>query len=160
MKEKSVDFTINNFEPGEEIEIAALIRDVYDAYVAPDYSQNGNDFFYQFIQPEEILERASKNIDLILIAKYEDKIIGVLSIKLPNHISLLFVNKAFQGQGVSKALFNKYLKTIINTDVNEITVHSSPFSEKIYEKLGFYKESEMKETFGIKYIPMKMKINK
>lgn len=149
---------INNFIPGEETELYDLIKKVYNEFVAPDYTAKGNIFFYEYIQPEKILERFLAKNEIVITAKCDNKIIGVLDIKNKSHISLLFVEKSFQGKGVSSILLNEYLKRISSLDVREITVHASPYSVKIYEKLGFLSESEMLEENGIRYLPMTRKL--
>jgi GNAT superfamily N-acetyltransferase len=151
---------INNFIPGEEKELFLLIKEVYDEFVAPDYPAKGNDFFYDYIQPEKLLERFQGKNEIMLTAKYDNIIIGFLDVKDKSHISLLFIRKTFQGKGISSLLVNEYLKRIASLNINKITVHASPYSVKIYEKLGFTSNSEMLEENGIAYLPMKREIRK
>jgi len=71
---------------------------------------------------------------------------------------LLFVKKEYQGKGLSRKLFEHYMENYLKDRTVEITVNASPYSEKIYEKLGFEKISGMQETNGIKYFPMRRKL--
>jgi predicted GNAT family N-acyltransferase len=151
---------INNFIPGEETELSELIKVVYDEFVAPDYTSEGNVFFYDYIQPEKILERFLGKNEIVLTAKCDNIIIGVLDVKNKSHISLLFVAKNFQGKGVSSMLMNEYLKRIASLAIDKITVHASPYSVKIYEKLGFSAVSDMLEENGIRYLPMTRLVKK
>jgi GNAT superfamily N-acetyltransferase len=142
----------------EEInQFSNMIISVFDEFVGKDYSKQGNDTFKEFIKPENVLDRF--NGLNIFVAKYNNEIIGVLEIRNNDHISLFFVKKDFHKQGVGKILFEKYLETIKNnSEIRIITVNSSIYAEKIYEKLGFIKINEIQEKNGIKYIPMECKI--
>ena len=142
----------------EEInQFSNMIINVFDEFVGKDYSKQGNDTFKDFIKPENVLDRF--NGLNIFVAKYNNEIIGVLEIRNNDHISLFFVKKDFHKQGVGKKLFEKYLETIKkNSEIKTITVNSSIYAEKIYEKLGFVKINEIQEKNGIKYIPMECKI--
>jgi GNAT superfamily N-acetyltransferase len=155
---KGYIFRFEEFQPGQEREIYDLIKRVYDEFVAPDYTNEGNQFFYDFIRPEMMLERYSNKIDTIFTAKTNSQIIGVITLRNPDHISLLFVDKEFHGMGIARKLFNSVEEILIKDNVREITVHASPYSLKIYERLGFEAESGMQEVNGIKYIPMKKKV--
>ncbi len=149
---------ISSFQKGEEIEIFEFIKRVYDEFVSSDYTDEGNMFFYNFISAENIAERFDKNKNIILTAKHKGKIVGMIEIRGTNQISLLFVDKSFQGQGIAKKLFAEALRQCINTDVTLKTfyVHASPFSIPIYQKLRFTKTAEIQEVNGIKYLPMEM----
>jgi GNAT superfamily N-acetyltransferase len=152
---------IESYHNGQEIEINKLIKKVYDEFVAIDYTEEGNNFFYDWIEPSKIAER-QKNQNNILVAIVNSKLVGMIEIRENKYISLLFVDKEYHGQGIAKKLFHKSLKTCIKRDatLDKFYVHASPFSIPIYIKLGFVETDIMQEQFGIKYLPMEMKIDK
>ncbi|MCX6233900.1 MAG: GNAT family N-acetyltransferase [Bacteroidetes bacterium] len=152
---------IKRYRDGQEIMIQQLIKKVYDEFVSMDYSKEGNRFFYDWIKPHKIAER-QKNQRTILTAMMDSKIVGMIEIRDNNTISLLFIDKAYQGQGIAKKLFQESLKNCIQKDSNldKFYVHASPFSIPVYKKLGFIETDNMQEENGIKYLPMEMKINK
>jgi predicted GNAT family N-acyltransferase len=152
---------IREYKIGEEYELYQLIKIVYDEFVAPDYSMDGNTFFYDFIKPENFINRYLLNNNIILIAEMNSVNVGMIEFRDENHIALMFVDKAYQKQGIAKALFNEALKRCLarNSKVSKIEVNASPYSISIYEKLGFTKVSEIKENHGIKYFPMVMNLN-
>jgi GNAT superfamily N-acetyltransferase len=148
-----------NFQPEQENEIYALIRKVYDEFVAPDYSDEGNKFFYNWIAPEKIAERQRVGRNM-LVAMIDSKIAGVIETRDNSYVSLLFVLKEYQGLGIAKKLFHEALKNCQKTDpyIDKFYVHASPFSVPVYKKLGFAETDSMQEQNGIKYLPMEMKI--
>jgi GNAT superfamily N-acetyltransferase len=149
---------IEIFNAGEEQLIEQMIREVYDEFVAPDYSEEGNIHFYEFIKPENILERVNKG-NIIFTAKNGKKIIGMIELKDYNHICLLFVDRQFQGLGIARDLFNKILALVKKKDFRIIDVHSSLFAVPVYQRLGFIITDKIQEIDGIIFVPMKYELN-
>lgn len=149
---------IEKYHKGQEFEVYQLIKRVYDKFVSIDYSDEGNMFFYDWIEPSRIAERQKDQINL-LVALWNSKIIGMIEIRDNKNISLLFVDKQFQGRGIARSLFQESLKICIQRDskLENFYVHASPFSIPIYKKLGFVQEDTLQENHGIKYLPMVMK---
>lgn len=131
--------------------LSSLVLNSFDKFVAPDYSEEGVKTFYSFFDQGKLLDKTLENGDSIFIAKENNEITGLLATRNKSHVSLLFVDEKHQKKGIGKKLFNILCETI---ETEKITVNSSPFAEKIYEKLGFIKLSPMQEKDGIKFIPM------
>ncbi len=131
--------------------LSNLVLNSFDKFVAPDYSKEGVKTFYGFFDQGKLLEKTLENGDSIFIAKENNQVTGLLATRNKRHISLLFVDENHQKKGIGKKLFHILCETI---EENKITVNSSPFAEKIYEKLGFIKLSPIQEKDGIKFIPM------
>ena len=113
---------ISNFEIGQENEIHHLVKAVFDEFVAPDYSSEGNDFFYDWITPENILKR-QQDERKILVALVDSKIVGIIELRNLNHISLLFVDKLYHRKGIASSLFKEAVFKILN---------SNPLIENVY----------------------------
>jgi GNAT superfamily N-acetyltransferase len=146
---------VQEFKAGEEKQISRFIREVFDEFVAPDYPESGNKFFYDYIQPKNIRKRIKEENNLIFTCKSDQKIVGVLGIRDKYHISLLFVDKTFHGRGIGGKLIRHYIAGILEPGIHELTVHASPYSTGIYERLGFSRETDWKEANGIRYLPMR-----
>ena len=146
---------------GQEEMIYKLIKKVYDEYVSIDYGERGNAFFYDWIQPSKIAERQLKRINIWLAFK-DSELAGMIEIRDNKFISLLFVDKLYQGQGIAKRLFKESLKEIMQREpgLDKFYVHASPYSIPIYRKMGFIETDTMREENGIKYLPMEMTIEK
>ena len=141
---------ISRYQKGQEILIHKLIKKVYDEFVSIDYTNEGNNFFYDWIKPFNIAKR-QLNQNNILVASIDSKIIGMIETRENNYISLLFVDKKYHGQGIAKTLFLELLKICKQRDPNmdKFYVHASPFSIPVYRKLGFVETDKMQEEFGI-----------
>jgi GNAT superfamily N-acetyltransferase len=152
---------IEKYQTGQETMIYKLIKKVYDEFVSIDYCEKGNNFFHEWIQPSKIAERQNNQIN-IWIAFIEKELVGMMEIRDNKFISLLFVDKKYQGRGIAKRLFDESLKEIIKRDSNldKFFVHASPYSIPIYKKMGFVNKDNMREENGIKYMPMEMTIKK
>lgn len=144
---------IKKFKIGQEKQIESLITSVFDDFVGHEYSELGNKTFNDFINPKKILSRYSQG-NIILVYEENKKIIGVIEVRDDNHICLFFVDKEHHNKGIGKKLLHAVVKKI-QGKTNFIETNASPFSEKIYAKLGFQKTGELTEKNGIKFIPMK-----
>jgi len=142
-------------------EFSDFVRKVFDEFVSADYCVEGNQTFYDFIAAEEVRKRFDHG-NLFLIEESDGRIIGALELRDSNHISLLFVDKAFQRKGIGKKLFGAALTQVREKDpkVAFIEVNSSPFAKEIYEKMGFAAKSGLKEKNGIKYYELVYEIRK
>ena len=151
---------IKLYENGQEQMIYQLIRKVYDEFVSIDYSAEGNEFFYSWIDPDKIAERQINQPNLF-VATINSKIVGMIEIRNNNTISLLFVDKLYQGKGIARKLFHKSLLhcSKINPNLDKFFVHASPYSIPVYKKLGFVETDIMQVEHGIKYLPMEMGIS-
>jgi ribosomal protein S18 acetylase RimI-like enzyme len=145
-------------KPDNLAEISSLIWIVFSEYVVPGYSQEGIDTFRKFIQPEELNILLESGRFFISGCFDEDKLVGVIAMRDYNHVSLLFVDKAYHGKGIAKALFSEALKRCVQekSEIDEITVNSSPYAVEIYKKLGFEVTGEQTTKDGITFVPMKM----
>ncbi|MBC7256401.1 MAG: GNAT family N-acetyltransferase [Chloroflexi bacterium] len=148
-------WTIRPMEAGEEEKVSALVRRVFDLFVAPEYEPEGIQSFYRYIEPQCLRERAAKDHD-ILLAFVDKTPVGVLELREGRHISLLFVDAMFQGRGIARALLEEAIALARQRDpqVAKITVNASPNSAFIYERLGFRATGPRQSRDGIIFIPM------
>lgn len=140
---------------GEERSVCELVRQVFHEFVAPDYAQEGIEEFFRFADPGAMKERMQSG-GFVLVACQADVLAGMLEFFPPDRIAMLFV--AIQHQGIAKELITNAIRKAraINPDLSKVTVHSSPYAEPIYLKLGFDKIGNVRKEHGIKYIPMEL----
>ena len=128
-------------------EVIQLIKQTFLEFVAPDYDEAGIKNFFKFAEDEDLLMQL-----VFYAALHNNKITGILAVddKL-NHICLFFIDKDFQNTGIGTALFKRFFN---ESTPKAVTVNSSPFAVKVYEKLGFTATGSRQISDGIVYIPM------
>lgn len=144
----SIEYGLMKIEDSKNAEI--LITQVFNMFVAADFSKEGIANFYEFIRHDKLIERILKKQHQIIVAKDGGEIVGVIETRDESHICLLFVKRDYHKLGVAKTLIRKAFPK----EGQDITVNSSPYATVIYEKLGFKKISGEIIKDGITYIPM------
>jgi ribosomal protein S18 acetylase RimI-like enzyme len=145
---------------GEEKVVSELIRNVFQRYIASEYNDEGIQEFNEYIEPNNLLKRIADEGYILITAKDEETIAGVIGIRDKSHISLLFVSEEYQQRGIARALLQKGIEAAEKAygKISDLTVNSSPYAVEIYIKLGFKVTGKEQEKNGIRYIPM-IKIN-
>ena len=135
----------------------ALVKRVFDACVAPDYSAQGIASYYRFITPAYVANWRREN-RLCLVAKDDKQIVGIIDVRDGFHITMFFVDVEYQNKGIGRNLLENAVgacKTS-NSSTEFIEVHSSPFAVRIYERLGFVKKDVEREVEGIRFTRMEL----
>ena len=156
----SEDFvSIRRMEPGEEDQVCQLVLQVFNDFVAQLYEHEGVEEFTRYVDAKLMAKRVHSN-HFILIAEANEKMIGTIEMRNFNHISLLFVSREKQHQGIGRQLLREALIIArqYEPDLTEVDVHSSPNAVDAYKKLGFHIAGPEKLENGISFIPMKMRI--
>lgn len=132
-----------------------LVWQVFMEFEGSVYTKKGISTFKNFIAYDSIQRRVSEE-KLILWGCFKaQELTGVIAISDGKHISLLFVKKEYQRQGIARRLF----QTVIDycrkhTISRQITVNSSPYAVEAYHRLGFRDINEEQTLDGIKFTPM------
>ncbi len=137
-------------------EAMGLAWHVFLIFEAADYSEEGVRNFYRFVT-DRILYRMFKAGQYQLFGYFaEEKLVGIISLRNTNHISLLFVEEHHQNMGIARSLLqyvNNYLLTELA--VQEVSVDSSPYAVDFYHRMGFVDTDREITKNGIRYTPMK-----
>lgn len=106
----------------------ALVWDVFVAFEAPDYTDEGVREFQAYIAPDAVAARMAQG-ELLVWGCFDGKrIVGVIAARPPCHISLLFVDEAYHRRGIARALCETVLDHSRRTgDCTAITVNASPY---------------------------------
>jgi GNAT superfamily N-acetyltransferase len=140
---------------GEEAAIVDLVLRVFAEFIAPQYSQEGIAEFKKFACTDALADRFLAG-NAILLAESKQSIIGVIEIRENDHVALLFVERSHQRKGIAKELLLRSIEVCRerNTDINRISVNSSPNAFGAYQKMGFTGDRDEKVVNGIRFIPM------
>ncbi len=154
---QAADILIRPMEPGEEDAVHSLVAGCFNSFIAPGYSQEGVDKFYEYVQPECIRLRSGDG-HFLLVAVADGVIAGIIEVRNYDHVSLFFVDERCQGQGVGRSLFEAALELCRGHDpaLASLTVNSSPYAVPVYGKLGFRPVEPEKVVNGIRFTPMKL----
>lgn len=141
-------------EPGIE-----LVMKVFNEFVVPDCRPEGLASFAEWADPAAFSERLRGGfVDLVAVQR--GRIVGVIEWMPPDHVAMLFVDPAIQGQGVGRRLFEAALHQIRAThqEVKTIRVHASRYAVSFYQRLGFRAADSEQEQDGIRYTPMLLEV--
>jgi GNAT superfamily N-acetyltransferase len=140
-------------------EVSELVLRVFDLDVAPLYVAEGVEVFHSYSQAAAMRERAGAG-HTILVAELEGRLVGAAEVRDFNHLSLLFVERQCQRNGIGRILLLEVLRICRdhNPDLKAITVHSSPNAVEAYKQLGFCATSALQRENGIDYVPMVIEI--
>jgi hypothetical protein len=145
--------------PGEEQAVCDLVSRVFNEFVAPDYWKEGIEEFFRFANPRA-MEKRMQSGGFVLVACHANILVAMLEFSPPDRIAMLFV--ATQHQGIAKELLAHAISKAcaVNPDLSKVTVHSSPYAEPVYLKMGFHKIGNATTERGITYIPMELLFEK
>lgn len=146
---------VREAEKNEWEEAMALAWRVFKKFNAPEYTEEGVETFLDFISDEGLHQMFLAGEYKLFVAESGGKIVGMISLRMNKHISLLFVDEKFHHIGVAKKLVDYLINYMINdVDRCRLTVNASPYAVGFYHKMGF-KDTDL-ETIkeGIRFTPM------
>lgn len=116
----------------------------------------GAEAFLQTIGPPSI----QKLIEAPDMAYYKateaGQLAGVVALRDNAHLYHLFVAPAFQGQGLSRRLWEHVRdEARLHGNGGHFTVNSTPYAVAVYERFGFKATGPRVETNGIAFVPMR-----
>jgi len=132
-----------------------LVLRVFSEFETPEYREEGIAEFKAFIEPDFIIDKMKKG-ELHLWGACENAlIIGVIAVRPPLHISLLFVDKQYHRRGIARKLFDTIMndKTVVSGH-ECVTVYSSPYAVEFYRRLGFVQTDTEQVVNGLRFTPM------
>lgn len=128
-------------------------------FEAGDYGVEGVENFRNFISDPMLRRMFLLGTYHMYVATCCGKVVGMVSLRDKNHISLLFVDEAYHRKGIGRRLIDTigaFSKEEYGKE--EITVNASPYGLEFYKKVGFCSTSPLMINGGIKYTSMKKKI--
>ena len=133
---------------GEEIPAALeLSWRVFLEFEAPEYSPEGIAAFRASLDDKE----RTRQMDFYG-AFDADTLVGVLSMRAPQHIGGFFVDAAYHRRGIGRRLFEAMRQDYAK---QEFTVHSSPYAVEVYRHLGFTPTDDEQTVDGLQFTPMR-----
>lgn len=155
-------YPVRNANREEWDDAMALAWRTFMHFEASDYPKRGQESFLDFISDPHLHRMfiiGEYKLFVALDEKMNDKVIGMITVRNKNHISLLFVDEHYHYHGIGRKLIYQvrdYIKTELKLD--SVTVNSSPYAVEFYHRLGFKDEGGVQENDGVYSTPMRLYI--
>jgi GNAT superfamily N-acetyltransferase len=137
--------------PEELPSLAAFAQRIFAASVAPAYTAEGVETFSRYADAPAMSARQGNH--RLVVAEVGTTLVGLLELRDESHVAMLFVESAYQRQGIGRALLRAAFGP--ETDWPPLTVNSAPGAEGAYERLGFVATGPEEERNGMRYLPMR-----
>lgn len=138
-------------------EAAALVRKVVRECVSAWLERGAIDEYCDFATALALNSRYRAGHEF-WIARWHGLAIGVLEVKPPSHVLMLFVHPEFQRAGVGRTLLACAFPGFPHSPAQTITVNSVPQSVPAYERMGFIRSGQEQNVKGIRFVPMEMAV--
>ncbi len=127
-------------------------------FEAKDYGPEGVRSFRDFLADEKLNRMFLLGEYVVFIAELNGRIVGLISLRSRNHISLLFVDREFHHQRIGSKLLHYAEDYLRKEEQNVITVDSAPYALDFYRHFGYDAVSDECVVSGIRYTPMEKKL--
>lgn len=146
---------IRKAEISDAKSISELILPLTEKHVCPTCAPSVHDILLNSMSEENIKTYLSTNYDYIVAVTTSNKVVGVAGVRDNSHLYHLFVDDDFQGNGLSRKLWET-MKEAANKKGNNgnFTVNSAVNSEGVYLRFGFKRTEGIRNRQGMVDIPM------
>ena len=159
MGERSTNLSLQHLRPGQERGASDLVMRSYRAATTTDDSAEGVEEFTRYASAASIGSRMSEG-SIVVMALFGAVAIGVVEVRSPGHIGLLFICPDHQGRGVGRSLCETAFEAAAQMlpRPRKVTVKSAPGAVGFYEKLGFLVAGATTEFNGIRFVAMEREV--
>src|SRR5262245_38992111 len=109
-------------DPSEIEAVSSLACEAFDQFVAPHYQTEGVTEFHRYASAEALSKRHDSG-HITLVAEHKGKLVGMLHLRQPCHVAMLFVQPSLQRSGIARGLIAAASALAGETDC-EFTVSS------------------------------------
>ncbi|MEZ8619196.1 GNAT family N-acetyltransferase [Vibrio splendidus] len=135
--------------------ISELILPLAKKYVCPTCEVSVHDILLNSMSEENVGKYLSTNYNYVIAVTANDEVVGVAGIRDNSHLYHLFVDDNFQGNGLSRQLWETVKEEAIKNGNNGIfTVNSAVNAENVYSRFGFKRTEGIRNQQGMIDVPM------
>lgn len=148
-------YEIRWIRPEEWDETVKMIWRTFMKFEAKDYSLQGIKNFDAFLNDGELYSWYLQGKYHMMVALDGERIVGEVSVRSGNFISLLFVEEAYHRRGIGRELIRQ-MGEYLKNERKEIymSVKAAPYAVGFYKKLGFRVSRPEEEVAGIRVTSM------
>ncbi len=152
---------IRYLKPQEWDDAMALAWKVFLRFEAEEYTEEGIHNFLDLISDERLKKLFLLGEYPVYAAFLEEEMVGMVSLRSINHISLLFVADQYHHRGIGRELV-EVMKEHVRRDGRRslITVNAAPYATGFYHALGFEDTGAQTQQDGIIFTPMMCELKK
>lgn len=153
---RSGEYSIRRAKKSEWEEAMELAWETFLVFQTKEYSEEGIESFRDFVSDQRLKEFFLEGGYQMFLAFHQNRIVGLITLRSGCHISLLFVDKKYQRQGIGSALI-QYLSDYLlyKKGIDYLTVDAAPSAVDFYHKVGFWDLCPIQYRQGISYLSMK-----
>lgn len=154
-KSEGAIYTIRWAKEEEWVEGMDLVWRTFMEFDSKDYCREGIRNFYDFISDIALYESFKKGTYQVMVALNKEKIIGLISMRNTNYLSLLFVDGEYHKKGVGSALIDR-MCSYLTEEMGEkfMSLRATPYAVGFYKKIGFIEIAPEEVIAGIRVTPM------
>jgi predicted N-acetyltransferase YhbS len=148
-------YEIRPVKPEEVRAALDMAYKVFMEFEAPVYCEEGIKTFYNDCTANDAFaDNYISGRHLMLGAFDGEKIVGMIASKGDSHISMVFVDKNYQRQGVATSIMCEMVVALKLGGAEKITVNSSPYGVPFYHNFGFVDTDKEQTVNGLTFTPM------
>ncbi len=144
--------SIRQATEADAVELSGLVRSLANFYLDEPESELPA-WLAHTLTDSAFVERLSSADYISFVYEQNNKIIGYISLKKPNHLFHLFVSEAFQGKGISRLLWEHVKR---HGQYDYFTLRSSIYAVPVYEKFGFCALGSVSKKGGVSFQVMEL----
>jgi GNAT superfamily N-acetyltransferase len=145
--------------PEDAAAISALIAATAEAFITPEFSEEGRRTLLTEMNEEAIAGHLANPAFRYHVAEdAEGRIAGIVSTLENSHLFGLYVAAEHHGRGLARRLWETARDACRAAGASgEFTVKSSRYAVGVYEAFGFVREGDEEEKKGVVFVPMRLR---
>lgn len=148
------DFQIRLAQVNECEALSKIATEAANKFIVGELTVEGREKLLSSLGPASIANDFAAGI-MFWVAEQNGRFLGYVAMKPPAHLYHLYVDEAFHGRGVGKALFAEAIRIWSQThSFDNLTVNASRYAVPIYEKWGFFPTEGLVDRCGVICFPM------
>lgn len=150
-----ISYRIRSAYRNEWEDAMSLAWRTFMKFEADVYTPEGVKNFENFITDSTLYRMFIMGSYQMFVALDGEKIVGMLTVRGTDYISLLFVDEKYHRHGIGRALLQYLFHYLLTETLAErVVVNAAPYGLEFYHRMGFRDLGPEEKKDGIIYTPM------